>query len=474
MSKVLTIAKDEWRFWLRSRLALWGIGVFVAVLLITSALTLIQAEQAEHARLHDQTEAEARFASQPDRHPHRMVHYGHYVFRAPAPLAAIDPGLDAVTGQSMFLEGHRQNSAAFADVAASANLGGLSLLTPALVYQLFGSLLVVLLGYGAIVREREAGTLPTLLLQGVRGEQMVFGKWLALLSLAAISLLPLFVVGWVAEGFAASAALAGAYLMYLLVWAAAVLVLSSTLRSRGMVLTIATSAWLCVCLLVPSLAVDAVSRNAASPGKIESELAMVTDLRELGDGHNAADPAFASMRANLLAQYDVERVEDLPVNFRGVVASYSEEKLTAKLNEYAQAQLDAELAQSRQLGRFGWLSPMLAVASASRAISGTDITHYHRFLREAEGVRYRFVQGLNKVHSEVLSFEDDMNRNNGEEASQRARVSADNWRVLEDFRFVPAALSERLTTAMPALLILAVWIGALFSGLLLVGRRLAP
>ena len=61
-----------------------------------------------------------------------MVHYGHYVFRTPAPLARFDPGLDAVTGQSIFLEGHRQNTAMFAASGASADLVELDAGHPAL------------------------------------------------------------------------------------------------------------------------------------------------------------------------------------------------------------------------------------------------------------------------------------------------------------------------------------------------------
>lgn len=474
MTKMLTIARDEWRFWLRSRLALWGIGVFAFLLVATSILTAFQTREAEQDRAQNQAAAEERFVTQPDRHPHRMVHYGHYVFRAPAPLAVVDPGLDSVTGQSVFLEGHRQNSAAFADVSASASLGGLSWLTPALVYQLFGSLLFVLLGYGAVVRERESATLPTLLLQGIRGEQLVFGKLLALISLAIAMLLPLLIVGWVAEGFAASLLLSGTYLIYLGIWAAGVLLLSTAIRGRAIVLTAATSLWLCCCLLIPSLAVDAVSRSEAQAGKIETDLAMLADIRKLGDGHNAADPAFAAMRANMLAQYDVESVDELPVNFRGVVAAHAEEELTETLNTYAQARMDGELLQSSRLNSYGWVSPMLAVASASRSISGTDIEHYHRFLKEAEGVRFSFVQALNNIHVNELDYHVDINRSNDDESSQRARVSSKNWDILDDFRFEPAGLNERFATAGPSLSILIIWLSVLFGALVVTGRRLTP
>ncbi len=95
MSAVWAVAAAEWRCWARSRLALGAALLLALLLLATTVLTALrmQAERAE--REHHQGQAEAAFLAQPDRHPHRMVHYGHYVFRTPAPLALFDPGLDA-------------------------------------------------------------------------------------------------------------------------------------------------------------------------------------------------------------------------------------------------------------------------------------------------------------------------------------------------------------------------------------------
>ncbi|WP_254554927.1 hypothetical protein, partial [Salmonella enterica] len=71
----------------------------------------IAASRAQH-----QSHADHAFEAQPDRHPHRVVHYGHFIVRPLGPLAAFGPGVDAFTGNSMFLEGHRQNTANFGDV----------------------------------------------------------------------------------------------------------------------------------------------------------------------------------------------------------------------------------------------------------------------------------------------------------------------------------------------------------------------
>ena len=63
---------------------------------------------------------------------------------------------------------------------------------------------------------------------------------------------------------------------------------------------------------------------------------MQAELREVGDGHNAGAPQFMQLRANLLVQYDVERVEDLPVNFRGVVSEVAEADVTEVMNRFAE------------------------------------------------------------------------------------------------------------------------------------------
>jgi ABC-2 type transport system permease protein len=459
------VAREEWRYWLRSNLAIATALIFLLLLITTSVLTGLRTAEERQHRLEHQAEAEDSFVSQPDRHPHRMVHYGHYVFRAPPPLAVFDPGLDPITGQSIFLEGHRQNSAMLAEADASAELGGLGYLTPAFVYQLFGPLLLILLAYGAMARERESSTLPALLAQGVRGTSLLAGKALALLSVVLIMLLPL-----VASALAAIAAsesplaavlLFASYFLYLGVWGLLALLLSTVLRRKATVLAALTAAWLALTLLLPNLAVNNVARSVPMAGRIETNFEMLAELRAIGDGHNATDPAFDRLRRDLLEEYGVDTVEALPVNLRGVVAEYSEAQLTDTLNRYAQQRMELERRQAHTLQAHGWLSPLLAVATASRAIAGTDLRNHQRFLREAEQLRFDFVQGLNRLHAQELSYTDDINRSSDAAAERRTRVAADNWRLLESFRFAPADVASRATAAGPALAALACWFAVL-------------
>jgi ABC-2 type transport system permease protein len=478
MNAVLAIAREEWRFWLRSRLALASALIFIALLSTTALLSGVRAIDDRHERLEHQTEAEDSFLAQPDRHPHRMVHYGHYAFRAPPPLAVFDPGLDPITGQSIFLEGHRQNGAMLAESDASAELGGLGSLTPAFVYQLFGPLLVILLGHGAMVREREASTLGALLAQGMSGATLFLGKALALLGVVGLMLLPLLASSAVAiaagESTVAALLLFAGYLLYLSVWGLLTLLLSTLLRAKATVLAALTGAWLAFNLLLPNLAVNNVARSVPLAGEIETNFEMLAELRELGDGHNAADPAFDRLRQSLLDEYDVATVEELPINLRGVVAEYSEAQLTATLNRYAEQRMGLELRQARALERHGWLSPLLAVATASRAIAGTDLRNHQRFLREAEALRFDFVQGLNRLHAEELSYLDDINRSSDAGAEQRTRIAAENWQLLENFRFEPDGVAARAAAALPSLLMLMLWFAALAGAALWSSARIRP
>jgi ABC-2 type transport system permease protein len=476
MNTIVLIAFAEWRYWLRSRVALVGALIFFVLVSLATVVNTLRIHAEQHTRLHSQTQAEETFKSQPDRHPHRMVHYGHYVFRSPVPLAIFDSGLDPVTGQSIFLEGHRQNSATFSESNASAVLGGLANINPALIYQMFAPLLVILLGHSALVRERESSNLVSLLTLGVKPWQLSLAKGLALISFVLILMVPLLISCAIAvsrgDSVLSSVTLVSIYGVYLSLWVFLVLIAGVLFRKRTSVLASLTSAWLVLTLVMPSLAVSYATVSVPIMGKIENDLRMLTDLRKLGDGHNANDPAFQKLRADLLKEHGKDKVEDLPVNFRGLVALNAEKKLTEVLNEYAEERMALEYSQESVLMDSAWLSPYLAVSLLSRSMSATDLAHYHRFQREAETLRFEFVQGLNRAHADQLSYQDDINRNKDEASWQRARVDSVNWEVLDSYRFVAAGFEDRLNNGSPALYILIVWSVVSAIAYVLLGRRI--
>ena len=116
----------------------------------------------------------------------------------------------------------------------------------------------------------------------------------------------------------------------------------------------------------------------------------------------------------------------------------------------------------------------MAIKAVSRNLSGTDIQTHHRFLREAEDLRYDFVQGLNKVHVEQLAYSDDINRSNVAEAERRTRVSPENWQLLKDFRFEAAPDSTRITNASASLLSLVAWMFVILFVGMSAARKIRP
>ncbi|HSJ78732.1 MAG TPA: DUF3526 domain-containing protein [Erythrobacter sp.] len=478
MSTALRIAREEWRLWARSRVVLLAALIVAVLLAATSMLTVMRVGYEGAKRIAQQESAEATFFAQPDRHPHRMVHYGHYAFRAPPPLAVFDTGVDAVTGQSIFLEGHRQNTAMFADTRSAADLGGFATLNPANLYQLLLPLLLIIIGHGIVLRERESGTLAVMLAQGQSGLAIAGGKALALAGVAGLFLLPVtaLAIYSVAAGEAplAAAMLVAGYALYLGVWAALVLAVSLLVRQRSVALGVLVFTWLLIVLIVPRLAINAGSAAVDAPGKIESDLVMLAQQRALGDGHNAADPAFDALQKQVLEQYEAESVEELPMNWRGVVAGYSEAKLTDLMNQFAENRMQQEAAQSRIVTLFGLASPTLAMGAASRTLAGTDLATHHRFMRESEALRFDFVQGLNDLHATALTYADDARRSSDPEAEARTRVNAEAWRLLDTFRFVPDPAPERLARAGLPLALMLGWLLVLIFIIAAGARRLKP
>ena len=478
MKSTVIIAKEEWRLWVRSSVVRTAALLFLALLLATSAATTVSVLEAHHQRSNHQVEAEEQFYDQPARHPHRMVHYGHYVYRTPSSLSVFDPGLDTLTGQTLFLEGHRQNSAAFADSSASTELGPFANLTPAFAYQLFVPLIIILLGHNTIVRERTASTLPLLLSQNVSAASLLGGKLLALVSAACVLLFPLALTGAAAafngESLRVVSMLLMAYLIYLGIWSLLTLIISISSSRQSHALITLTALWLTTTLLLPSLAVSQVGQNAPAVGYIKSNLLMAAKLRELGDSHNANDPAFQRLRQKLLKDNGVETVEDLPVNFRGIVSEYGEQKQTELLNQFAEARMRNEALQSGLLLNYGWISPFLSVSEASKVLAGSDLSNHHAFLRKAEAARYDFVQGLNRLHAEKLAFTDDIKRSSDPVAEQRTRIASKNWRILERFEFFPMTPEVRMRNAWSAFSSLVTWLSLLLCVLAALSSRVRP
>ncbi|KPF91583.1 ABC transporter permease [Novosphingobium sp. AAP83] len=477
MSRTRLIAANEWRLMRRNHVARLALLMLLALSAIATFTSIAHRAESDALRARFQAQADREFDGQPARHPHRMVHYGHFVFRPMPALAAFDPGVDAFTGNTIFLEGHRQNSANFGDVRQSSLLAHFGQLTPAFVLQVLGPLVLVFVGFGTIARERESGTLRYLKAQGLAARSLIAGKALALGGIAALMLAPaLFSLGWlvVVEAAPLSGALllAISYAIYLLFWVMAVIAASSMTRDARSALLYLLGLWALTTILVPRIAPDIALAATPLPTRLETDIAIQDDLRRIGDSHNPNDPHFAAFKAETLKRYGVTKVDDLPVNYRGLLAMEGE-KITSRLfDKYNDTQFTVQARQGDTATGFGFLSPAIALRSASMALSGTDLDGHKRFLEQAEAYRYAIVQELNRLQAEAVTFADDGNRNKDPEAARRVRIDPKHWHDVPDFTYRPASLDERLRAAVPGLALLLFWLAAGAAMLRLASRRI--
>ncbi|WP_339348458.1 DUF3526 domain-containing protein [uncultured Sphingomonas sp.] len=475
MRIVRLIARDELRLMLRNRVALIAFALIVLLTLVAVASSWSHQRAAADLRARHQHEAEHAFDAQPDRHPHRMVHYGHFIFRPLGPLAAFDPGVDAFTGNSMFLEGHRQNTANFGDVRQSSLLVRFGQLTPAFVLQIVAPLLLIFLGFGALARETERGTLGLLMLQGASRGQVVAGKLLALGTVAVAAALPA-MLGLVAiAGQPGALALpmlviALGYLLYLGLWTVLILLVSALVRRSRDALLALIALWAVTTVLLPRAMPDVAANAVPLRNRLQTDVAIARDLRGLGDSHNPDDPHFAQFKQGLLDRYQVTRVEDLPYNYKGLLAVEGERLTSGLFDRYAAESYGAQARQNGLVDASGLLSPAIALRGLSMAAAGTDFAAHRRFLEQAERYRYALVQRLNRLEAEAVSYANDTATDAG--ADRRKRIAAANWQAIPDFRFVAPSGAMLARGALPGLTLLALWLVVAVALLALATRRL--
>lgn len=476
-SSVGTVARHEWRLLRRSRLAAVALILLIILAAIAALTSMAHRDANADIRTRFQANADASFDGQPARHPHRVVHYGHFVFRPLAPLAAFDPGVDGFTGNMIYLEGHRQNSANFGDVRQSSLLARFGQLTPAFVLQLLAPLVLIFIGFGIVARDREAGTLRQSLALGASARQLLIGKLLALGGIAAIMLVPgLVALIWLTAGegapITAALGLLGGYSVYLALWALIVLAASAIAPNARTALLSLLGVWAVTAILIPRAVPALVLTTEPIATRLETDVAIQEDLRRMGDSHDPDDPHFTALKAATLARYGVERVADLPFNYRGYLAMEGERMTSQLFDDYADRQFAQQRAQSGMVGWASVLSPTIAIQRLSMATSGTDLEGHRRFLQQAEAYRYTIVQQLNRLQMEALNFADDSARNDDLEAARRVRINTSNWQEIPDFQYVAASPREKLLSAAPSAAVLVGWLFAAFALFGWAARRL--
>lgn len=439
--------------------AQWRDGRARAVVVI--ALLLLALAAAVSAQQHIQTASERhhaheaewqRWLDQPARNPHSAAHYGVYVFKPPAALGLLDPGLDPYLGISTWLEAHWMNEFIHRPIQDQSVLGRFPTLNPAQLVHTVLPLLLIFLGFASLSGERAQGTLGQLLSLGVRPERLAAGKLLGVSFWLVLAMLPAVLIAAVGLALGPEAgedtmvrfALWLAFhLLYLGGWTALVLGVSAALRSPRGALTVLLTIWLLVCWVLPRVATEVAAVMQPLPSSAELRIDLQANMGAVHSSEQAL-----RVRERVLAEFGVERTEDLPIDWRGISLQEAEEANYPVFDAHFGALFDGYQAQERVLQQAGFLVPTLAVQSVSQALAGTDLAHHRAFVFAAEGHR-RVIQELMNANVTLYDRE-----------GTDYRADPELWATVPEFAYRTPDLMAVLAEVRWAVFALLFWAGA--------------
>ncbi|MFN4118208.1 ABC transporter permease [Acidovorax sp.] len=466
---IASIAAKEMRALLRDG-RLWGLGLVLVSLLAAVLVSAVHQRQvAEQERQQVGTAARAQWDHQGDRNPHRAAHFGLYAFKPQLPLASVDPGINARTGQALWLEPHKRNMALHAPVADAAPSMGLGDFTPAFVLLAMVPLLIAVLGHGAVAQEREQGTLRMLHACGMRGVPLVLGKWLGLCASVALVLAPAaLVAGWLLaarQGAAEAAMLLAALGAYYATWAAVSVGVSTRCRTSRGALLVLLALWVGWVFIVPRLAASTVEALAPLPTGEAFWAGIQRDIDQGLPGEGSAAQRMKAFDAQLLADNGVARLEGLPFGANAKRRLFRDAYAT---KVYAQHFGQLWHAQAQQQYLLRWLtavSPYAPMRAVSSALAGTDLAHQQHFEEAAEQYRERFT---------TLVDEWDLQATQGVTSFESRYAGNALWQAIPAWTYTPPGIGFALRHSAADWVALGVWLLAALTALCLGARKLNP
>lgn len=455
----------------RFRWAAMFVGTLLGVSLLTG-WTYQRTVSAEHAGA--ERFARETWLGQSSKDPHTAAHYGAYAFKPYGPLTLFDSGVNQYAGVAVWLEAHKQNEFQFRPAQDRASIARLGQLTAAATLQFLIPLLIIVLSFAKFAGEREDGTLRQLAALGVSARALAAGKALGISAALAIVLVPATMVGVTAlvlasrspavgHVFTRVAALGFVYGIYFAVFIALALAVSAAARRSSHALAILAALWVMNAIVIPRVASDVSRHLYPTP----TAFAFAQRVHEQTyDGlpvHLYNVKRAAELRERLLRQYRVSRVEDLPVNFRGI--DYLERE--AHANDLWHAEYGALWAtferQTDVHHLAGWAAPLMSVRALSMALAGVDFFHHREFATEAEAYRQRLVFAMND------------NLAHGAGSRKRGAYAADAslWSTIEPFMYREPELAWTLAHVRMSAAALATWLLVAIAGLAAAVRRIS-
>lgn len=465
---VITIAQHFKKDAFRSKVMFIALGLMALLLVFSSVTGYENYHEQNFTRHKAQEEVQESWENNPDKHPHRMAHYGSFALRMKHVLSFFDFGMENFLGNAVFLEAHKQNTVNFSEASMTPGILRFGEVSLAMLLKIIVPLLIFYLGFASVAKERENGTLKLLIGQGIKRNEIVFGKYLGLWNLSLLFLgavfLPLlfFILTEAHNDLTANSLkrytiLLIAYLMFYNILSIITVLISAYSKTAKEALIKLLGIWLLFVIISPK-SLQAVGHYLyPTPSKIEMETIVELELKKLGDSHNPDDPHFKALKDSVLLANKVKNVNDLSFNYSGFVMAQGE-KLSSQVYLKHQNLLYKVYNKQNNLERFSALiNPYSAIKNLSMALSGTDFKSFLHFKEQAEEYRYHLAQEMNRLQMELIP-------NKGKEGPNQ--ISNSYWKEFPPFEYSFLTIGQVIQNESISLIALFLWSLVSIFGLL--------
>lgn len=451
MKQTRIIASHLLKVIIRSR-ALVTVYLVWLMLVMYAAVTGYQTYTAQNMmRQQFQQEARQSWEANPDKHPHRMAHFGTFAFRQKHPLSMFDYGMESYTGNAVFLEAHKQNTVNFSEAGFSTGLLRFGEISLSMLIQIVLPLILFFLGFNAVAQQRENGTLKILLSQGAGFRAIIWGNSLGLFVLSLLFLVPVLLAAALQLSLQVSLPedghvllrsiylLLGNLIFLWLVCVVAICISAGSSNSRAALLKL-LGVWLLMTVVLPKTLQAIGSTLHPAPGKIEFDTAVEKDILKIGDSHNPNDLHFKRLKDSVLMANKVDSVQQLSFNYSGFLMQEGERMSAEVYNNHLQALCDLYERQNDVSNYSAFINPVIGIKNISMAFSGTDFKAYRKFQDDAEAYRYKLAQTMNELQIKHIS------NTRPAKDDQPHIIGREHWTGFADFRHsfqpVPAVMQQ--------------------------------
>lgn len=451
---MILIILNEWRMLLRQRVLVYLTVFFLVGLTAVAWLGVIQNNKQQAEQDAAKKHVREQWGNLGTKNPHGAAHYGTYAFKPTTPLSSIDEGVNAITGNVLRLEGHAQNDMVYSEASQSLSSSKFGKLKPSLLLQFVIPLFLIFIAFASFSNEKETGRIKLLVVQGASIRKLIFAKalsvWLYSLMLLVftVALQTLLNPGSNREdSLMRTLGLLFSYGAYYYVASLAVTYLSARMKSNTAALSTMLAVWIVWTVFLPKIWGNTAEKLFPLPNRQEFKTAMADDRSKGIDGHNPHDEREKKLKEKVLAEYKVDDVEQLPINFDGIVMQEDEEYGNQVWDKHYGNFYNILQKQKKIFQFSGIVNPFASLQRVSMGFSGSDMLAHLDFLKQAEFYRRKLIKSLNDKQAFGGSKTGDWSW----------EVEAEFYKSIEDFNYQAPHIASIMHFYLPDILSLLGW-----------------